>query len=68
MYTLREFITRLQRLEEEVGEDCPVMVPKDGFFEIAAVEIQNVDPEWFENEDRVNCLNYGKGKLVISVF
>jgi uncharacterized protein (UPF0335 family) len=29
MYTLREFITRLQRLEEEVGEDYEFLFPDE---------------------------------------
>lgn len=68
MYTLKEFINRLQQLQKEVGEECPVMISKNDVLEIAAVEIQNVDPEWFENEHEIGCLNYGTGMSVISVF
>ncbi len=68
MYKLKDFIKRLKDLEKEVGSDCEVVVSKDDWFEIAAVEIRNVSPELVESECGEKGYNYGTGHTVISVF
>jgi hypothetical protein len=67
MYSLDEFIVRLQELRPIAGGDATVMISKDDVFEIAAVEVDKVDPK-FVTANGDLLFRRGRGQVIISVF
>lgn len=68
MYSLDQFITRLQQLRIIAGGDATVMISKDDIFEIAAVEVDRVDPKISLSGCGETLFKRGRGQVIISVF
>lgn len=68
MYSLDNFIVRLQELRKIAGGDATVMISKDDVFEIAAVEVDKVDPKSSLSECGETLFKRGRGQVIISVF
>lgn len=68
MYSLDQFITRLQQLRIIAGGDATVMISKDDIFEIAAVEVDRVDPKISLSGCGETLFKRGQGQVIISVF
>lgn len=70
MYSLDNFIDRLQDLRKIAGGDAIVMISKDDIFEIAAVEVDKIDPKALSEcgEGGETLFKRGRGQVIISVF
>ena len=68
MYSLDEFIVRLQELRTITGGGAAVMISKDDIFEIAAVEVYRIDSKQNLSECGEPFYKRGQEQVIISVF